>query len=274
MRRKDIPMMREKGLPYSFDYVLERTPIGLKLYEIFDGKEVKWGVREDFISIYDDNLYLSTPSFENLVDENGKDKERIIYLPNYDFVIHGKLNDSEVLCRVNKTATSENEFYKIEDFGGKDVKIYENDKINAFVGFNGDFGIRKCMYFNYKTFKPSSNVFDYIDITNFFLKSYVVGDNKIRLFFGQLADNGIEVKPYGYDVSKHEYFKFPLTDDGLIDENEMKKYIEKDDFVDFNEADLYRVFQNALNKTMDIGAYGILLRPVIERLNKEKTKCL
>ena len=274
MRREDIPMMRKKGLPYHYDYVLERTPVGLKLYEIFDGKEVKWGVREDYISIYDDKLYLSTPLFENMVDEDGKDKERIIYLPNYDYVIHGKLNDSEVLCRVDKCAKSESEFYKIEDFGGKDVKIYENDKINAFVGFNGEYDIRKCMYFNYNTFKPSSNVFDYIDISNFFLKSYVVGDNKIRIFFGKLADNGLEVKPYGYDISKNEYFKFPLTDDGLIDENEMKNFIEKDEFISSGEADLYRVFQNALNKTMDIGAYGMFIRPVIERLNNEKTKCL
>lgn len=271
MRKEDRYMMRAKGLPYYYDEVLERTPVGLKIYEIFDGKEIKWGVREDYISIYDDKLYKSTPLFENMTDIYGKDKERIIYLPEYKTIIHGKINGSEVLCRIDDGISEEN-FYTLETFSGKDVKIYENNKETALVKYKSN-GLNKCLYFNYKDFRPCSNEFDVIDKTNFFIKNYVT-NGKIRTFFGQINEDGTEVKPYGYDFNKQEYILFPLTEDGLINEEEMMDYVEKNPTIQGYSLDAYKLLQDPINGIMSLGL-GILtynIRESLNELNKEKQR--
>ena len=47
MEKENKYMLREKGIPYYYEYDLTRNPgVYLKEFEIFDGKEVKWGVNE------------------------------------------------------------------------------------------------------------------------------------------------------------------------------------------------------------------------------------
>ena len=45
--------LREDNIPYYYEEVISQDPIRLVMYEMFDGKEVKWGVREDHNSDYD-----------------------------------------------------------------------------------------------------------------------------------------------------------------------------------------------------------------------------
>ena len=267
MRKEDCYMMRQKGLPYYWEKVLERTPVGLNVYEIFDGKEVKWGVREEYISAYGDRLCKSTPLFDNMVDELGQDRERIIYLPGYKHLIHGNLNGHEVLCQVNKCALSETDFFQIMDLGGKDIKVLEKDEDKIYITFNVD-GLKKYMYFDYNNFKPCSNVFDYIDTTNYFLKSYQVG-NRVKLFFGKLNDSK-EVLPYGYDIINDEFIQFPLTDDGLIDEDIMNEYVDNDP-TKRSGYENYKFLQDTINTGMDLGVYCRDVRIILENLNRVKT---
>jgi hypothetical protein len=267
MRKEDRYLMRKKGLPYYLDDVLERTPVGLNIYELFDGREVKWGVREEFISIFDDRLCQSTPLFTNMVDENGKDKERIIYLPGYKHIIHGNLDGKEVLCQVDKTSESEFDYFKIMDLGGKDIQVLEKDDEKIYLTYDVD-GLKKYIYFDYINFKPCSNSFDYIDTTNYFLKSYQVS-NRVKLFFGKLNDNK-EVLPYGYDVINDEFIQFPLTDDGLIDEEIMNDYVSDDPTIS-SSYENYKYLQETINKGMDLGVYCRDVRIILENLNKAKT---
>ncbi len=279
MRKEDRYMLREKGIPYSYDEPVTETPdvrtgvmpgVSLRMYEIFDGKEVKWGIREDYISIYFDRVCKSTPLFENMTDEFGKDKERIIYLGNSKFLYHGMINGSEVLCKINDSLTDD-DFYTIENFTGKGVKFTEKDKNTALVKFI-DNGLNKYMYFKYREFRPCSNVFDYVDDKNFFIKSYVV-DNKLRVFMGKINDDGTEVKPYGYDMNRREYINFPLDEDGLIDEDEMYDYVKTDAHLYGENISNYRYIQdNITSFLMDLGLYGLEARLGIEALNSERNK--
>ena len=62
--------LREMGIPYYYEDDLTRNPgVYLKMFEIFDGKEIRWGVREDYISITGKKTGRVTPLFENMVDE-------------------------------------------------------------------------------------------------------------------------------------------------------------------------------------------------------------
>ena len=232
MRKEDRYKKKEKGLPYYYDYVIERTPVGLKEYEIFDGNDVKWGVREDYISTNDDKLYMSTPLFENMVTKDGKDKERIIYLPEFRYIVNGKINGSEVLCKVNKSAISENDFCEIKEFGEEATIEIDDNKI-AFVKYKKD-GWDKCVYFDCDKFKPISSEFDVIYREKFFIKSYIlrVGTSICweyiaRVFIGEIDEKTKKTKLYGWDKSKHKMIKFPLTDDGFIDDEKMMVYVEK-----------------------------------------------
>ena len=278
MRKKDRYMMREKGLPYYLEDVIIRTPVGLTMFEFFDGKEVKWGVREEFINIFDDRLCLSTPQFENMTDTDGKDLERVIYLGDGKLVFHGKLNGSEVFFRVNEACVSENDFYQMEDYGGKNAVTLKANKEFALMKYEKD-GLEKLVFFNIKDFKKYSNEFDFISKENYFLKSYVYKrpewgyPSKVyRLFMGFIDENGTLVKQYGYDFDKKEIIKFPLTEDGLIDDEKMQKYVEnqKDD-TSFKCYCNYRRYHQILSDFKQDWCVPKIL-PTLEKKNKINKK--
>lgn len=244
MRKKDKYILREKKIPYYQDEVLTRNHgaangvmpgVSLKVYEVFDGKDVKWGVREEYISIFDDRTCKSTPLFENMIDEYGYDKNRVIYLEDSKFLLHGKLNGSEVLAKINSNMVPNSNFVSIENFGGEDVRIREENDDKAFICYKEN-GFKKCMYFDLKEFRPCSSIFDAIYADNCFLKSYVI-NGEIRAFVGKIHSKEHTVKSYGFDINRKEYFLFPLDENGLIDEEEMliSLYEDVDDVKGFNK---------------------------------------
>lgn len=239
MEKENKYMLREKGIPYYYEYDLTRNPgVYLKEFEIFDGKEVKWGVREDYIKITDGKYCRMTPLFQNMTDENGKDIERFIYLEDYKFLIHGKLNDSEVLCKLNDNSSLDTNLVDIMDFGGKDVKITVYKDGTAQVRYKEN-DLPRCIFFNYKDFSLCSNVFDGVYDKGYFLKSYIINDH-LRMFLGKLSYSPITVKEMGYDINKQEFISFPLNDNGLIDENEMMNYFLKDGKIRQFDKDIYQ----------------------------------
>lgn len=279
MRREDRDKLRKEGIPYYYDEVLTRSKgdtnstypgVVLKMFEIFDGEQVKWGVREEYISVHDDRVCKSTPLFENVVCIYGVDAERIIYLGNSKFVLYGKINNSEVLCRINENSYTEHDFYKLETFSGCDTKLsfLSDDKVIARFKLDG---FNKCMYFDYKNFQFCSNLLDCVDDNDYFIKTYVVR-NEVRSFLGQLDSSDYTVKPYGFDMDKREYILFPLTEDGLIDEEKMEKYADMDVTVHGRNINEYKFFQEIRDGLMRIGAIEFLTKQALDLLNKEKTK--
>ena len=277
MRKEDRYLLREQKIPYYFDDIIVRTKgntkstypgVYIKMYEIFDGEIVRWGVREEYNSVFDDRVCKSTPLFENIVDESGKDKERIIYLGDSKFIFHGKINGSEVLCKLNDDVMSE-DFYKIEDFPGENVTIEEIDKDTVLAKFKLD-GLNRCMYFKYRDFRPCSNVFDFVDASHYFLKTYVL-NGKVRRFLGQINEDGTMVKPYGYDIDKKEYFLFPRTEDNLIDDELMMDYITKYN-VDSLNYDFYVTMGCVDTFLMSLGTFCIVEKINLDELNNGNVK--
>lgn len=263
MERNDKYYLRENKIPYYYEYDLERKPVSLKMFEIFDGNEVKWGIREDYITIHDYKYCRMTPLFQNMTDEElGNDKERFIYLGDNKVIIHAKLNNSEVLCKLNNEDTSfEKPILDIEDFGGDNVEIQELHEA-ALVKYHED-DIPKCVYFDYKNFAPCSNEFNIIYNENFFIKSYII-NGKVRMFLGKLSYPIGVVRSLAYDINKGEFINFPLTSDELIDEEKMMEYFKKDKpnmgfspniFKDLNKVNLFWALTD-----LNVYAYGIITR--------------
>ena len=269
MKREDRYILRKEGIPYYYDEIISRTPnikngvmpgVSAKIYEIFDGKEVKWGVREEYISIFDYRVCRSTPLFENMVDENGKDKERVIYLGDSKFVFHGKLNNSEVLCRFSDN--EDNQFVEIETFGGKDVKITPYMNGTALIETHDDV-LPKCYFFDTNKFVRCSNIMDVLYKNNCFLKSYQYGD-KVRVIMGRLTYSPIMVRQFGCDVNKDDVILMPLDEYGLLDENEMINYLNKEKKVIGISIDAYKkAISNDFSTTMfnlNVYEFGIMTR--------------
>ncbi len=267
---------RKDKKPYTFSEPVSENPnvrtgvmpgVSYKMFEIFDGNEVKWGIRESYISIYMDYICKSTPLFENMTDENGKDLERIIYLGNSKFVYHGKINGSEVLCKIN--GSSEESFYTIEDFYGNNVKIQEKNDGIVFVTFKLD-GLDKCVYFNCHTFSKCSNEFDAIDEEGYFLKNYVI-NGKMRRFMGQIDLDTFMVKPYGYDINKNEYIIFPTDDKGLIDDDIMMDLVVKTLDIG-NDLDSYKISNFLRNSAINLGLYRLDKKIILDELNNGRIR--
>ncbi len=208
--------LRNIKTPYYSENDINLTSgVILKEYEIFDGNKVLWGIKEN-----DCGLCKTTPLFDNIVDYRGFDKKRILCNDENGLIIHGKLNDSELLARINPQSRINSKFLFIEDFGGKNVRITIEDDENALVNIENDDLKKYCFYFNYKEFKQYSNNFDLVTVDSVFLKSYII-DGTIRPFVGLVnTDNGV-VKPLGFDICKQDYIDFPLDENGLIDDNKM-----------------------------------------------------
>ena len=277
MRKEDRNNLKINGIPYCYDEVLignkedvNNTYPGkvLVMYEVFDGEKLKWGVKEEYINAHD-RVCKSTPLFENVGNIYDDDSTRIIYLGDSKFILRGKINNSEVLCRINENSYKDNDFYQLETFSGCDVKLSFLSDNKVLAKFKLD-GINKCMYFDYKNFKFCSNLLDCMDDNNYFIKTYVVR-NEVRTFLGQLNDD-YTVKPYGFDTDKREFMLFPLTEDGLIDEEEMEKYVDMDVLVHGKNVDDYKPFIEVRDGLMKMGAIGYLTKPALDLLNKEKTK--
>ena len=267
---------RNNNMPYSYEEPITENPgvrtgvmpgVSYKIYEEFDGKEVKWYIKESYISVYMDYICKTTPHFENMTDEYGKDLERIIYLGNSKFVYHGKLNGSEVLCKINDSLTDDR-FCIIEDFSGDSVKIeVQNDGL-AFVTYKLG-GLDKCVYFNCHTFSRCSNEFDAIDEDGYFCKNYVL-NGKMRRFIGQIDMNTFMVEPYGYDLNKNEIVLFPTDKDGLIDDEIMMNEVIKT--LDLgNDLDSYKMTNIFRNGAKRLGLYKLDKKVILDELNNGRT---
>lgn len=219
--------LRKNKIPYYYEDVITNNPgMSLNMFEIFDGKKVYWGIKEEFISISDEKYCASTPLFENITDEKGYDQERIIYLKDYKLIIHGKLNNSEILGRINICAMLDKEFFEYKDFGGNGIRISDEENKKVRILFKKD-GFDKQIYFDCEKFELYGNSFDNIYVNSFFVKSYVV-DNKIKVFLGKLDVRNSTIYPMGYDIVNERYFDFPLDKDGFIDENMMINLLNND----------------------------------------------
>ena len=236
MEKETKYRLRDYNIPYYFEETLSRNPNVLVMYEMYDGKDVKWGVREDKNGICDKKYCRSTPIFDNLVDDRyGLDQERIIYLKDNRFVIHGKLNNSEVLCKISENRYLDKHLVKIEDFGGKDVVIRKENDEKVIVYYKKD-GLDKRVFFDCEEFRIYSNEFDVTYVDSCFLKSYLIND-KIRLLAGKLNTKTGVVKPYGYDINNNEFITFPLDENGLINELEMISFLNEDKVIGFDKEE-------------------------------------
>ncbi len=229
MEIKDKYELRRRKEPYSYEEELVKDE--LNIYEYFDGEKALWGVKE---VKYNGTICRCTPPMEVITDENGKDIRRVYKLDNEEIIIRGKKDDFDVLYRVNISNKLESRFYKKEDFNGEDLIMQVVDYNMAFISYR-DGIYKKCLYIGLNDFLPRSSVFDVINKRNFFLKSYYIREelleggckDYVRTFAGLLENDGMTVKKYGWDLDKDKAIKFPFTQDGLIDEEEMKKYVRK-----------------------------------------------
>lgn len=219
--------LREEGIPYYYEYPLTQNPgVSLKMIEVFDEKGVRWGVREEFVSITGEKFCAMTPLFDNLVDEKGIDRERIIYLKDFNFLIHGKLNGNEILGRINKEAMLDKKFFEKINFDGENIHISDEEDKKVRVSFIKN-GVSKQIYFDCEKFAPYGNDFDVTYVNSFFIKSYQV-NNRISVFVGKANFDTGEIYPKGYDIVRAKYIDFPLDKDGFINENEMIKNLSND----------------------------------------------
>ena len=255
-------LFREKGVSYFYEKEINEQ---YKMFEIFDGKEVKWGVKEENTKIPQEQQCRMTPLFQNMTDEYGQDKERVITLKDNRIILHGKLNDSEVLCRFTNDSSIDSPLVEINDFGGKDVTMtmyHGNALIKYFDG-----NLPRCYFFDYEKFAPCSNVFDGVYEKGFFIKSFIV-NGRLRMFLGKLTYCPVEVKMPTYDINRQEYVLFPVNQDGTINEEKMNDYFKKDSkYIGFDK-DIY----NYLNRD-DLGSILFDLKvyafSVLTILNKD-----
>ena len=219
--------LRKRKEAYSYE---EKLIDDINIYEYFDGNKALWGVKE---AGNDNSLCRCTPPMEVIVDNEGKDVRRVFPLDNGEYIIYGRENETDILYRVNIDSKLETKFYKKEDFDGEDLKVQFVGNNIALIKYKNRFFYQR-LYVTLNDFKPCSNVLDVVTKRQFFLKSYNISKGTpgidytdcIRLFGGVLEDDGITVKKYGYDFDKDKIIKFPLTTDGLIDEDKMKEYVK------------------------------------------------
>ena len=250
--------LRNNKTPYYFEKNIDNNHgLILKEFEVFDGNTVKWGLREFYDAFKNYNYYNTTPFFDNMIDEYGMDKKRILYNKNSKIVFKAKLNNHEVLGKINEPSIIKNDFVTIEYFGKEDVKISELDESKAFIKYKKD-DLSKCILFDYESFSPCSNEFDAIYVDNSFLKSYLIND-KIRVFVGKINPDSSVVKPQGYDVNMGKFITYPIDDDGKIIEEEMINYLE-------NSSDLGidKEYYKKLNK---LNLISLLLKLKIDAFN-------
>ena len=220
--------LRKRKEAYSYE---EKLIDGINIYEYFDGNKALWGVKE---AGNDNSLCRCTPPMEVIVDNEGKDVRRVFPLDNGEYIIYGRENETDILYRVNIGSKLETKFYKKEDFGGEDLKVQFVGNNIALIKYKNRFFYQR-LYVTLNDFKPCSNVLDVVNKNQFFLKSYNISKGTpgidytdcIRLFGGILEDDGITVKQYGCDLDKNKVIKFPLTEDGLIDDKKMEEYVKR-----------------------------------------------
>ena len=267
--------LRKNCTPYYFENDIKKiNDVILKEFEIFDGKEVKWGIREDYINNSYKKYYNTTFLFDNIKDRYNCDKKRILYCGDDTCVFHGKISNKEVLGKINIHPLYNRDFLVLNYFGSESVKIVENDDNTAFVKFQ-DNGLEKCLYFNYKDFRPCSNIFDLVYANNYFIKSYQIND-KIYVYLGKVNIHNGFIKPYGYDINKREIIYFPINDNGLIDEKKMISNIQKSDLsIGFDFCfykELFKINLIILLNNLNIDGYDVLKE--LDKENSEKKKCL
>lgn len=283
---------RQDKQPYRYELALYRHGgEAVKMYEFFDGEKVTWSVSQDFTSEVVDKYCNSTPMFENVVDENGKDRERIIYKSKDQFgmTLLGRINGSDVLYNLSTTnlQISPN-FNKMEDFGGKKVKIdiLADNKVK--VNYHDYIYTDKVILFDCEKFKPFTNEFDGIYDNKYFIKTYAKENFYVEVFVGELDYDTGEVKPVGYNLSKGEFIEFPITD-GLINDDEMKKMVLEDKYVEvstrtrfgmcymYDEQYARDVDRSSLESTLrdilDVYTYEeelMIIKDGLEKYNKER----
>ena len=219
--------LRKENIPYYYDYPLTHNPgVSLKMFETFDGNGLQWGIREEYVSITGKRFCAMTPLFENIVDEKGFDRERIIYLKDYNFLVHGKLNGNEVIGRINSSAMLDKKFFEMANFDGDNIHISDEENGKVLVSYRKD-GLTRHVYFDCEKFKTYGNVFDTTYVNSFFLKSYQI-NNKMFVFVGKANFDTGAIYPMGYDVVREKYIDFPLDEDSYIDDNKMIEDLKND----------------------------------------------
>lgn len=120
--------------------------------------------------------------------------------------------------------------------------------------------IRKSLYYSYKLGRVATNMFDGIyfiklPIGNAFtIHSYQVG-NELRVFLALTNINHGIVYPVGYDLNNNKYFNFPLSENGLIDDNLMQE-IAKEDSLRIDK-DVYENSHKLINLFYLIDYFGV-----------------
>ena len=247
--------LRSSSIPYYLENDISSDNTILKEFEIFDGETVKWGIRGYFIPIKKSKYCNCTPLFDNMTKENGEDKERIICKNKNTYVFHAKINNSEILGEISDSPLATPNFLKIEDFGGDSVKINLIDDRIAFVRFKKN-SISKCVFFDLKEFRPCSNIFDTIYVDNNFIKSYIIND-KVRVVIGRVNYTNGVVKPYGYDINTGEFFEFPITKCGMINERDMIHYLKENPSIGFDKKNYQSLYKlNLITLLLNLGIDG------------------
>jgi hypothetical protein len=137
-----------------------------------------------------------------------------------------------------------------EFFGTKplDYHITCNQDFNSYNNLYFELNkgkIKKRMYYNVKLGQVVSNVIDgrfnlssaYKGLTNqdfSMLISYEV-NGLIRPFIGFCNTENGYVYPIGYDVIKNEYIEFPMNELGLVDDDEMKRRLQEESEIGYEE---------------------------------------
>ena len=229
---------RKNKIPYRYEVTVARElGMSLKIYEFFDGENVKWCMGMDAETMSNGKTFNCTPLFDNIAIDEDNDKLRVFYRnESYgNFVLVGKLNGNEVLCEVLPGVMSNDKsFSKLYKFDGENVVVspLTDDKPYQFVRVdytkNGE---QKIVLFDCKEFEPCINEVDRIYRSYAFLKSYIV-NGKVRTFVGEIDRETKKLKPYGYDINKDEFIEFPTTSQrvfshyDVIDDEEMMHQLE------------------------------------------------
>ena len=276
---------RESKLPYRFERTIDRFGgDSLKEYEFFDGENVKWCWALDYISITSFKYTNTTPLFENVLLDDGKDRRRVLHkdTEGYGWVLRGRMNGSDVLCHIQNVADAQINkwFCNIENFGGKNVSIsmLSEDETKVRVDYVRE-GINRIIIFDCSRFQACTNEVDEFYNNDLFLKSYKI-NGKIRIILGQIDSETREVQPISYDVSRGEFRQLIIDDYGMIDDERMIEALKNESLKFGTDIKTYKKFDKSylpsFLKTIGIGhepSYVInKIKEYNERERREKER--
>ncbi len=262
--------LRKDKAPYFYEMeLIKRTDYSLKEFELFDGNKLYWGFKESN-NVHGESISKMTPLYENIVE--------ILYLDGVKLVFKYRGKNGDALGIID-SSKNDQDFLSTVFVDKEEVVIDTIDDNIICVRFKVN-GVQKCIYYDLSKTAFVSNAFDVIYMQERFLKSYQVG-NKRRVFIGMLDKDNYTVKNIGYDINRKSFINFPLTKDGFINENEMKKMfareseippIDNETYKEIDKKNLVYVLTELGVSTYDSEWYNVLMELYTRNNPNQKIK--